>query len=487
MQVLNDYNFKISEETLQLISFDLANKYRVIPLSTINDVLTLAVDEDFDAEKQETLEFILCKQILPVMVDQSILSTAIDRYYKNTQRQQDVLPGKEESDFSTEKEVLAIINEGIQKGASDIHWEVQSHGKSIVVKYRVDGELTSRIVTSNSKLASKIIAHIKLSAHMSIDQKRLPQDGRLPWNYYGKKYDLRVSSLSTVHGESLVMRILDREDLNLDIKALGLWEKDMLRLRTLLEKSDGLILITGPTGSGKTTTLYASLNFRSQFGDKIITVEDPVEYEFSNFSQMSVSINSGMTFANALRAMLRQSPDAIMIGEIRDTETARIAFNAALTGHLVLSTLHTNDTLSAILRLLDLGIQPYQISAALRGIVAQRLVRQLCHFCKQSYIPNQEELSLLDLTFQDGSQSPLFRSKGCEYCQYTGFKGRLGLFEILPLDSVLCTHIYEKASHQDLKNHIQSLEFTTLKQCGIEKIFKGLTTIEEVAASLITA
>lgn len=493
MEVLKDNNWEISEETLGLVCIDLAIKYNVVPLSCVNDVLTLLVDEDFDGERKEVLEFILCKSILTVSVDKNLLDTLIERYYSKIKKEGEhsclrgskVLNVNVEEDISSEKEVLGIINEGIQKGASDIHWELQSYGLELVIRYRVDGELVSGEVISDRRLANKIISYIKLLSHMSIDQKRLPQDGRLAWSYIGKKYDLRVSSLSTIHGENLVMRILDRENLNLNINALGLLEGDLWELTALLKKQDGLLLVTGPTGSGKTTTLYAALNFRSQFDDKIITVEDPVEYEFSNFSQIPVSISTGITFASALRAMLRQSPDTIMIGEIRDKETAQIAVNAALTGHLVLSTLHTNDTVSAILRLLDLGVEPYQISAALRGVVAQRLVKRLCAFCKQSYIPSEEELRLLDLGLEESKGHMFFHSKGCEGCQHTGFNGRLGLFEILCLEKTFSGLIYGRVSHQDLKNHIQLLGISTLKRCGIEKIFMGLTTIEEVAASLI--
>lgn len=480
-------NWAISEEVLSVISIELAIKYRVVPFSLENEALTLIVDEDFDAEKKEVLEFILSKRILTVVIGKDLLTNVIDRYYRKGIVKKDPLTDaiREEEDFSSEKEVMAIIGEGIQKGASDIHWETHSYGKELLIRYRVDGELVNHITTSQHRPSAKIISHIKLLAHMNIDQKRLPQDGRLSWNHYGKKYDLRVSSLPTIHGESLVMRILDREDMNLDMEGLGLLDGDKVKLIELLESSNGLLLVTGPTGSGKTTTLYASLNYRSQFDDKIITVEDPVEYEFSQFSQISVSANVGVTFASALRAMLRQSPDTIMIGEIRDKETAQIAVNAALTGHLVLSTLHSNDALSVVLRLLDLGMEPYQISAVLRGVVAQRLVKKLCEVCKQPYQPKEEELSLLDLNGKNSEEHVFFHPVGCQDCHYTGFKGRLGLFEVLPLDKVFSGLIYDKVSYTVLRNHVDHLSITTLKQCGVEKVLKGLTTIDEVVASII--
>lgn len=485
-----DYSsWEIPKNILSLMPFDLVIKYRGMPFSLAKNALNLVVDESFDAEKKEILEFILGRTITPMVVDKSLIEKAIGHFYQPVN--EDSLPTVWESsttakpDVSSEREVLGIINEGIQRGASDIHWETQSHGKELVVRYRVDGVLVNCTMGMGRKPTAKVISHIKLLSNMSIDQKRLPQDGRLPWSYCGKKYDVRVSSLPTINGESLVMRILDREDMNLDVKMLGLLEEDMLKFKILLEKRDGLILATGPTGSGKTTTLYASLNFRNQLGDKIITVEDPVEYEFGNFSQISVSPSVGVTFASALRAMLRQSPNTIMVGEIRDNETTQIAINAALTGHLVLSTLHTNDTLSAVLRLLDLGAEPYQIAAALRGVVAQRLVRQLCSYCKQPYVPRIEELNLLGINYDNGRRHTFFHPKGCELCQNTGFKGRLGLFEILPMDKLLSRLIYDGSNFEDLQNYVQCLRITSLRECGIKKIFNGLTTIEEVVASII--
>lgn len=486
---------EISEEVLNVVSFELVIKYGVVPFSVVKDVLTLLVDEEFDEEKKETLEFILGRRILTVVVGIDLLNSAIDQYYGKANGEgvglgvgeKGVGSVEGEGDVSSEKEVLGIINEGIQKGASDIHWEMQAYAQELVVRYRVDGELINRVGIAQHRSAVKIISHIKLLSHMSIDQKRLPQDGRLGWSYSGKKYDLRVSSLPTMHGESLVMRILDRDDMNLDMEGLGLLEGEGEKLRGLLGRGDGLLLVTGPTGSGKTTTLYASLNYRSEFGDKIITVEDPVEYEFSQFSQIPVSRGGGIRFASALRAMLRQSPDTIMIGEIRDKETAQIVVNAALTGHLVLSTLHTNDTVSAVLRLLDLGVEAYQIAAALRGVVAQRLVRKLCENCKERYVPKEEELRFLDLDCESEEigRCTFFHPRGCEDCHYTGFKGRLGLFEVLPVDKVLSGLIYDEVSHEELRKYVGLLGIGTLRGCGVEKVVRGLTTIEEVVAAVI--
>lgn len=491
---LNYDSFRISEELLGVVSLGLVVKYRVVPFSLGEGVITLLVDEGFDGEVQEVLEFILGRRVLTELVDGDFICGVIDRYSAGLEKKRvewgEGLGDGERLDLVgggvfCEREVGGVVNKAIEMGASDIHWESQLDEQCLVIRFRIDGELVTVSSTLGFQLPPKVISYIKLLAHLNIDQKRLPQDGRLGWVYGEKRYDLRVSSLSTVYGESLVMRILDREDLNLDLEVLGLPTEDLDELKGLLEKPDGLFLVTGPTGSGKTTTLYAALNFRGRFDSKIITVEDPIEYEFSNFSQISVS--AGMGFAGALRAVLRQSPDTIMIGEIRDRETAQIAFNAALTGHLVLTTLHTNDALSAVARLLDLGIEPYQISAALRAVVAQRLVRRLCEFCKESYSPHPEAMQLLNSLFSEPvdlpAESVFFRSVGCEACQYTGFKGRLGLFEILSLENELPKLIYEKASPEVLKNYAKSLGRLTLQECGLQKVLLGLTTLEEVAAA----
>lgn len=364
--------------------------------------------------------------------------------------------------LSTDENIELIINTGIQLGVSDIHWESHDHNH-LLIRYRIDGELVNKSYNNEYLSPIKILTRIKLLAGMNIDQKRLPQDGRMPWKFQNKNFDMRVASIAGLYGESLTMRILDREDLNLDLSQLGFIEEDLAILKKLLHYQDGLVLVYGPTGSGKTTTLYAALNYRRTFSDKIITVEDPIEYEFDTFSQIPVRSQLGMTFPVALRAILRQAPNTIMIGEIRDKETAQIAINAALTGHLVLSTLHANDSLSVLSRLLDLDIQDLQINSALRGIIGQRLVRRLCNHCKEPYFPSENDLFLLNQDPNNLNDLTLFRPKGCTQCHYTGFNGRIGLFEIF----------------QDNKT------LTSLKQSGILKVLAGETTLEETMAAII--
>lgn len=473
---------------LECIPVEIIKRYKILPLEERGTELKIAVDEDFDRETQEFLEFILCKPIIPIIVNRNLIQDAIERHYGEVENRYLIAEEPQavcRLGVSSEKKVAEIIDGGIARGASDIHWECQANATGLLIRYRVDGRLIEFDLAGEDVVGLKIISHLKIMSHMNIDEKRLPQDGRMTWTCGGKKYDLRVSSLSTVHGESLAMRILDREDLNLNIEELGFCAEDWKQVQVLLKKPDGLLLITGPTGSGKTTTLYSALNYRSQFDGKIITVEDPIEYEFSHFAQIPVRASIGMTFASALRAMLRQSPDTIMIGEIRDGETVQIAMNAALTGHLVLSTLHTNDAMSAIYRLMDLGLEGYQIAAALRGVISQRLVRKLCRFCKEAYTPNEEELSLLNFLNEETNQNIFYHGKGCAHCHYSGFKGRLGLFEVLPLTQELREFINSGINLGMLRSYIESLGIRTLRKSGMKKIIEGLTTIEEVVVAIV--
>ncbi|PWU04818.1 MAG: type II/IV secretion system protein [Verrucomicrobia bacterium] len=384
-----------------------------------------------------------------------------------------------------EEAVRRIVDEGIENGTSDIHWERQP-GEGLVIRYRLDGELEKVELAEEFFEGIKVISHIKILSRMNIDEKRMPQDGRMSWSYKDKKYDIRVSSLPTVNGENLVLRILDREDLNLDIKELGFCDTEWEIVEMLLKKANGLVLVTGPTGSGKTTTLYSALNFRSQFHDKIVTVEDPIEYEFNHFAQIPVRTQIGMTFGNALRAILRQSPNTIMIGEIRDKETAQIAINAALTGHLVLSTLHANDALSVMDRLKDFGLEIYQIAAALQGVIAQKLVRRLCEFCKEKYVPTDEALASLGFINENTEESVFYTAKGCKKCRQTGFRGRLALFEILPITQELREVMGTGLNPIELKNNAKNLKWFCMKEHGRKRVLQGLTTIDEILANVMS-
>jgi general secretion pathway protein E/type IV pilus assembly protein PilB len=319
-------------------------------------------------------------------------------------------------------------------------------------------------------------------ANLSIAEKRVPQDGRIRFDHAGRAFDLRVSSLPTVHGESLVMRVLDQEHLKRSMPELGWLPDDQAGFERQLAAPDGLMLVTGPTGSGKTTTLYAALQHLNRPDRKIITVEDPVEYQLAGINQVSVNTLTGMTFASALRAMLRQAPNIIMVGEIRDRETAEVAINAALTGHQVFSTLHTNDAPSAVTRLLDLGVKPFLVAAALRSVLAQRLVRQICADCRQPYRPAIHELRALGLEREQVADASIARGTGCAACHGTGYRGRVGLFEIFPVRNEICTMIYHRVTAASLRRQAQRDGMRSMRDDGIRKVLAGLTTIEEVVS-----
>jgi general secretion pathway protein E/type IV pilus assembly protein PilB len=327
-----------------------------------------------------------------------------------------------------------------------------------------------------------MISRLKIMANISIAEKRLPQDGRIRLTTEGRTLDLRVASLPTAHGESIVMRILDQADLRPGLAELGLAADERVRLEQMIGSPDGILLVTGPTGSGKTTTLYACLHHLNQTDRKIITVEDPVEYQLSGVNQVPVRPEVGMTFASALRAMLRQSPNVIMVGEIRDLETAEIALNASLTGHMVFSTLHTNDAAGAVTRLVDLGAKPYLLATALRGVVAQRLVRRICPACSRPHAPTPAELRLLNLDAEAVAHADFRRGTGCPECQGTGYRGRVGIYEILQMDENLRGLIHAGASAARLRAAARAGGMRTMREDGRRKIIAGLTTVEEVAS-----
>jgi general secretion pathway protein E/type IV pilus assembly protein PilB len=336
------------------------------------------------------------------------------------------------------------------------------------------------------RLQSAIISRIKIMSRMSIAEKRLPQDGRIQLSLLGgKQIDLRVSTVPTVHGESIVMRILDKSSLLLGLPDLGFLSDDAAMMEKIINLPDGIFLVTGPTGSGKTTTLYACLNSINKPDRKIITVEDPVEYQLSGINQVPVNDEVGMTFAAALRSMLRQAPNIIMIGEIRDAETASIAINASLTGHLVFSTLHTNDATSAVTRLIDIGVKPFLVASSVRAVMAQRLVRKICSNCAEPYTPSEGELRALNLTPSQIEQANFKRGRGCEKCRGSGYKGRLGIFEIFILDDEIRNMINDRQSTSAIRSRARALGMRTLREDGIRKVLAGMTTPEEVISTTL--
>jgi type II secretory ATPase GspE/PulE/Tfp pilus assembly ATPase PilB-like protein len=374
--------------------------------------------------------------------------------------------------------VFGTLQEAFKMRSSDIH--IEPLETSVRVRFRVDGKL-AEVDTHPKKLLPAIIARLKvMSGTMSIAEKRLPQDGRIQIKVADREVDLRVSSVPSNHGESIVMRILDKSALVLGLAQLGFFSDDEETFEQLIGLPDGIILVTGPTGSGKTTTLYACLNHINKPDRKIITVEDPVEYELAGINQVMVKADIGMTFAAALRAMLRQAPNIIMIGEIRDAETANIAINASLTGHLVFSTLHTNDAPSAVARLADIGIKRFLIASAVRAIIAQRLVRNLCVECKEEIPLSDKEMRALSIDAERAAAATIFGPKGCDKCRQLGYKGRMGLFELFTIDDEVRHMINQNLTTVQLRRRARELGMRTLREDGIRKVLAGLTAAEEV-------
>jgi type IV pilus assembly protein PilB len=380
------------------------------------------------------------------------------------------------------KLINLVLLQAIKDKASDVHFE--PFEDEFKMRYRIDGVLYEMMPPPNH-IAPAISSRIKVMANLDIAERRLPQDGRIELNVNNQPIDLRVSVLPTMFGESVVMRVLDRSNVQLDLDKLGLRDDDLSVVRQLIHKPNGIVIVTGPTGSGKTTTLYSALRELNDPSSKLITAEDPVEYDIDGIIQCQIKPDIELTFGRILRSMLRQDPDIILVGEIRDKETAEIAVQASLTGHLVFSTLHTNDAPSAIARLLDLGLEPFLVTATLEGIVAQRLVRKICNNCKTEYTPAEEQLMELELRSDDAVGKRFFFGKGCEFCNNTGYKGRLGIYEIMLLDDDLRDQIIKHASTQVLRAEGRKRGMRTLRHSGLMAIYDGITTIEEVVRETI--
>ncbi len=467
-----------------LITPETALRYQIVPLESNDRMLTIAFGDPLDIETLDTLQHLFNQPLNIVAALPEQIAETLARLYPET----DSEPGSILSAAPTKKEnaalsetadsdepIIKLVNmlivEGFKQRASDIHIEPLS--KTFRIRYRIDGALRE-IEGPPRRLHPTVISRIKIMAGMKISEKRLPQDGRIEIRVQGRDLDLRVSSIPTNHGESIVMRILDKQNLALGLPNLGFYEDDQAAFERLIRYPDGILLITGPTGSGKTTTLYACLNHLNKPDRKIITVEDPVEYQLSGVNQVHVRSEIGLTFSAALRSILRQAPNIIMIGEIRDRETAEIAVNAALTGHLVLSTLHTNDAPSAITRLADIGVKPFLASSSVRGIMAQRLVRQICTECKCPHIPTETELRIL------GSAPALYKGEGCPACGNTGYLGRKGIFELMHVNDEIRQMIYSGLSASELRAQARALGMRTLREDGLRKAADGITTLSEV-------
>jgi len=500
MEVVDVAQVAPSEDLLKLVSREQAERQNILPLQMDGVELLVAIADPLDTETLDSLSRVLKLPINPKLATPDALKAAIARCYGGGQMNvsySDVF-GKAEGDgLSVElpqggdvkeddapiiRYVNSLIVDAIRRKASDIHLEPLE--KRFRVRFRIDGVL-QEMKGPPKRLQASIISRLKLMAEVSLAEKRIPQDGRIQARTGGRDIDLRVSVLPTVYGESIVMRILDKEGLKLGLPELGFFADDQAKFQGLISGSDGVFLVTGPTGSGKSTTLYSALNYINKPDRKIITVEDPVEYQMAGINQVQVKRDVGMTFAAALRAMLRQAPTIVMIGEIRDLETAEIAINAALTGHMVFSTLHTNDSVSAVTRLVDIGVKPFLVSAALRGALAQRLVRRVCQSCAKPYKPTAKELYSIGMSEQDIAGATPMKGAGCAKCGERGYKGRRGVFELFVITEEIQEMIYSGSTLVDLRRKAREAGMRTMREDGQRKVASGMTTIEEVMGATV--
>ncbi|MFZ4717078.1 MAG: GspE/PulE family protein [Chthoniobacterales bacterium] len=477
-----------SLELIAQLTPETARRYKTVPVSEHDGSLVLAIADPMDFEAFDGLGFLLKRPVEFVCAIPAQITEKIERLYPAGLED---LPGsvsvneEDETDAGDDAPIIRMVSnilvEAQNSRASDIH--IEPLEKRLRIRFRIDGNL-QEIQNPPKKLQGAIISRLKImTGSMNIAEKRVPQDGRIQVKVGEKTIDLRVSSVPTVHGESIVMRILDKSSLMLGLPELGFLSDDQATFERLVTMPDGIILVTGPTGSGKTTTLYGCLNYMNRPDRKIITVEEPVEYQMTGINQVQVNSEVGMTFAAALRAMLRQAPNIVMLGEIRDKETAEIAINASLTGHLVLSTLHTNDAPAAVARLVDIGIQPFLVSSAVRGIMAQRLVRKLCTNCKQPGELTEYEAHVLNIDAAQLAKATVMSPVGCEKCRGKGFRGRMGIFEIFVADDDIRQMINRNATTLQLRHRTRELGMRTLREDGIRKVLAGLTTAEEVISS----
>ncbi|HAU36427.1 MAG TPA: pilus assembly protein PilB [Phycisphaerales bacterium] len=499
---------EIQPEVLHLIPAQMATTYKVVPLEYDQPTnhLKVAVASANNFHAIDDLRTLMGFNVTAKIADPDDLDAAMAKHFNVDvesigdlinelagDEQFSVLENRGESiDLETIKEmadsnpvkklVNMVLLEAIRNRASDIHFE--PFEEEFKMRYRIDGLLYEMLPPPRS-IAVAIASRIKVMADLDIAERRLPQDGRIELVVNGSPVDLRVSVLPTMFGESVVMRVLDRSNVSLDMERLGLREDDIRVFRQLIQRPNGIVIVTGPTGSGKTTTLYSALNELNDVTVKILTAEDPVEYDIDGLIQTQINEDIGLTFARCLRSFLRQDPDIVLVGEIRDLETAEISVQASLTGHLVFTTLHTNDAPSSIARLLDLGMEPFLITATLEGIVAQRLVRLICPRCKEPFRPTEEMLMELNLTPEDVRGRTFYRGAGCDYCRKTGYSGRLGIYEIMLLDDEIRELITARSSTNVLRSASRKRGMRTLRESGMLAIYDGLTTIEEVVAQTI--
>ncbi|MDD2352830.1 MAG: ATPase, T2SS/T4P/T4SS family [Atribacterota bacterium] len=488
----------LDPEIVTIIPKRIAVRYKIVPLSKENGTLTIAMANPLDVNTIDYIKEYTKLDVVPKLASEEDISNALSSYYEAGGKIDDILEKVDVStvsDFgdevnlsqleaiSQEAPVIQLVNmiivQAIKERASDIHLEPNKRG--LLVRYRIDGILHDiRMLPARIKPA--IISRVKILSRMDIAERRLPQDGRFQLKFGAREVDLRISSIPTVYEEKIVMRLLDKSQGLISLENTGFTKTQLQEFRSMISSSYGIILITGPTGSGKSTTLYGALNEIDSVEKNVITVEDPVEYKLERVNQINVLPKINLTFANALRSILRQDPDIIMIGEMRDSETAHIAVQSALTGHLVFSTLHTNDAVSSLTRMIDMGIAPFLISSSVVGVMAQRLVRKICPKCIEEYFPEKGVLDNLKINFEIPNQDNLkfYRGKGCDYCKNTGYRGRTALFEVVRINDEIRSMIMKNTSSNVIKDIAIKNGMRTLLDSGIQKVLSGETTIDEV-------
>ena len=510
MEFISLDGMEIPADVLDKVPAQIANTYRVVPIdyNSATNELVVAVDDPDNLQATDDLSTLMGFKVKAKVTDANALAEALAHHYE--EKEDDAggadasineliheiqgdnflaeFEGRDQSidldelqELSQSNPVRKLLNlvllQAIRDKASDIHFE--PFEDEYKMRYRIDGVLYE-MIPPPKYIAAALSSRIKVMADLDIAERRLPQDGRISLTVSGKPVDLRVSVLPTMFGESVVLRILDRSQVSFDMEKLGFSEHDLNTYRQLIKKPNGIVIVTGPTGCGKTTTLYAAVNALNDIGTKIITTEDPVEYDLDGVVQVQIRSDVGLTFATCLRSILRQDPDIVLVGEVRDLETAKIAAQASLTGHLVLTTLHTNDAPSSVARLLDLGVEPFLITATVEGVVAQRLVRKICTKCRTEYEPDDDQLFELRLDRDQIKDKTLYYGKGCNRCNNTGYKGRLGLYEIMTFNDTIRNMIMEKASTNLLRDEAVKNGMTLLRTNGLSAIYDGITTIDEV-------
>ena len=484
----------IDQHIIDMVDDNTARSYGVVPVAFEDDVLKIAVKDPFDFQTLDSLSFLLGCTLQAVVVKIDLLERALNRYYP--EREEDInsiIQEMGQKHFDEDSDVRdledaandapiirfvdVVMQQAIRDRASDIHFE--PFEKNFRIRYRVDGALYEMPPPPKS-MAIPVISRVKIISGLNISERRRPQDGRIQLRVGGRPIDLRVSCLPTSYGESVVLRVLDRTVVNLDLEALGLSDSILKQLRDLIHLPNGILLVTGPTGSGKTTTLYSALKEINDPADKLLTAEDPVEYDIEGIMQVPINDAVGMTFGKALRAFLRQDPDRILVGEIRDFETAQIAIEASLTGHFVFSTLHTNDSASTVTRLIDMGVEPFLICSSLSGVLSQRLIRRVCSNCKVEYEPTDEDLERLQLTRDEVAGHKFCYGKGCKKCNNTGYKGRKAIVELMVIDNSIRELIYANAPMAKIRDRAIENGMLAIRDDGILAIINGETSVDEV-------